>query len=859
MKNKETYITNKLEQLAQLNQDRRRADDCIDQLKERLQAKPPVVNHHSPRLSFQIAAGILIIIGLFFAFAPRFKGTNSVAWADVVKTFKGIAFFNASVYIKEDATNEPVQIEIWRNSQKKGRIRVDSQVLFADGGQVIAGYAINGTLRKIDIPEYNENGMAMAQKLFTFQDFSLDTVLAAFGVDQQRLEDTTPLINPAAMISKDLLVFDLQSTFSPEWLRIWVLRESKLPVRIRSWDPRDGDCVDVVMSYSAEQSPEFFDPDAYEQYLLDVQQGSADGGRANLAYALLEDPGHKDYTPQDLFEKAKAENAQTAPNSDDISGFHLPVVEQAGITEYGAVWVVASKSLNRRPDGNTFYGFSDISDDLGRNYREIHSIWRIDDISVNVFVPEDYPLDPARPAELTLRCATEATGPYEKEVLIGTVPLENWKTNTIWPQDRLEYSEPETMLRQAWSKTDQRPVCENILSLVEIIDTDGSHQHEIEKVKLRMLIKEKKYSDAAKMAETLLPAEYEIFKTAGQNADYYDFYDYIVAFAANGDVQQAADLFRELKQLKTDLSKYSPNAQKHLSERLARQLEGSQLYNLIRPLFDAGLNVDQVNKIVGFDVLENEDTKWYVPEKFRRQRDPRVIKQQAYMQELTERYTANPLKPGEMLFAPCPLKEVGYAGSVPDVQDHYFYIFNRPLHDLLKGYKSKELDHRVNRIQIDDDIQNPLLQHEIIYNAPKGFQWQACTEFLMQQYGLEAVESEENEMVLVAEYDGRQMKDYRDVRCPAVRGSTSTPGMMSFMTSSGISLRSVLDCLARDQGVMIVNNTGIDENMVVTLEMANFKTEKGMELATDWFRDNFGITFHTEQRRLPVWIIRKKE
>jgi len=301
----------------------------------------------SKMMKFTVAAVIIImaLIGI-----NQFGGSislTSVAWADVVEKFNSITFFNASVYIKENATDEPVQIEIWRNSQKKARIRVDGQVLFSDGGQVVAGYAIDNPVRKIEIEEYNDIGMAMSQRLFSFQEFSLDTVIKAFGISEDRVKETTPLINPAAMISEDMLVFDVQSDISPEWMRIWVLRESRLPVRIRSWDPRDGDCVDVVMSYSAEQSAEFFDPEAYEKILLEIQEGKGSGGSTNLAYALLDDPGGKAYTPKDLFEKAKLDRKNE--DSTDISGYHLPEIDQAGITEYGAVWILASKSQNRRP------------------------------------------------------------------------------------------------------------------------------------------------------------------------------------------------------------------------------------------------------------------------------------------------------------------------------------------------------------------------------------------------------------------------------------------------------------------------------------------------------------------------------
>lgn len=809
-------------------------------------------------LKTAVAATILIAVGITLYYKTGSIDGATVAWADVVKQFNSIAFFNASVYMKENATDEPVQIEVWRNSQKKTRIRVDDQVLFADGGQVVAGYAIEGAIRKIDTEEYNDMGMAMAQKLFSFQDFSLDTVIEAFGVGKDRLKETTPLINPAATISEDMLVFDVQSNISPEWMRIWVLRESRLPIRIRSWDPRHGDCVDVVMTYSAEQSAKFFDPNAYEQILLDVQQGTGAGGSANLAYALLQDPGGKEYTPKDLFEKAKTDTP--ANDSADISGYHLPKVKQAGVTAYGAVWIVASQSQNRRPDGYTFYGFSGICDEIGRTYRKSFDIHQTaEDTSVQVFVPETYPFDTAVPKELTLRCAVEATGPYQKEILIGNVKLDGWQTNTIWPQNRLKQDELQLIIQQAWTKADKSEDCQEILEFVQKLDTDNKYRHNIEKVKLRVLIKQRNYQEASLLAEKILPKEFEVFKNAKANASYYDFYDYIVAIAANGDVQKATELFNQIKQLKPDLSTYNSRAQKHIAERLDDQINRSILVNLTSSLFNAGLSIEQVNKIVGFDTLENENTKWSVPEQLRRQQDPRVIKQQEYLKELTKKYKANPLEPGQMVMNECQLKETAYMGPIPDVNDHFFYVFNIELHRFLKGYKSTGQDGRTNRIKIEDGVENPMLQHEIIFNSPKGFQWDECKEFVMSKFGLEAVESQTTETVLIAEYDGSPRKDYRDVRCPAVRGSTSTPGMISFMTSSGISLGSALNSLACNQEILVINDTGLDDKTIITQEVANFKTAKGMDLAEKWYKENFGITFRKEQRELPIWTIRKKQ
>jgi len=229
--------------------------------------------------------------------------------------------------------------------------------------------------------------------------------------------------------------------------------------------------------------------------------------------------------------------------------------------------------------------------------------------------------------------------------LVGYVKLDNWLKDTLWPQNRFRETELQIIVGQAWTKTNDRETFEEIVELIRRLDTDHKYGHQIEKIKLRMLINERNYEDAALLAETLLPAESEAFKNAKANASYRNFYDYIIAIAANKDVQRATELFNQIKQLKPefnqikqlkpDLSKYNKTAQKHIAERLARQVNGGDMYKLIQSLFGTGLDLKQVNTIVGFDVLQNEDTKWYVPPRFNpQQQDPHAIKQQAYLKRV---------------------------------------------------------------------------------------------------------------------------------------------------------------------------------------------------------------------------------
>jgi hypothetical protein len=125
--------------------------------------------------------------------------------------------------------------------------------------------------------------------------FSLETVIR--GIPGGELVDVTPLVNTDAVISEDLVVFDVEHEKSTQWFRIWALRESKLPVRIRMWDPTDGECADVLLTYSKQQQEIFFDPEEFSSKMKSLH-----GKDMNLAYMYLKDPGGKQIFPGSLNE-----------------------------------------------------------------------------------------------------------------------------------------------------------------------------------------------------------------------------------------------------------------------------------------------------------------------------------------------------------------------------------------------------------------------------------------------------------------------------------------------------------------------------------------------------------------------------
>lgn len=789
--------------------------------------------HHS---RFHYAAAAVIIIGVLtgiYQMTGSIDGAG-VAWADVVEQFQSMSFYNAILYFKEDAASEPKQIELWVSSEHKARVRVGSQVLFADKGKIVAGYDFCNK-RALDPVKYDETAEAILENLCQRQTLSLEHIVQMVG--RGKLQEVTPRINSDAMISKDLVVFDLQSGISSEWMRIWALRESKLPVRLRMWDPRDGECMDVFVTYEKQQSAAFFDHQRYEEMLL--EQSGAIGGVTNLAYAFLQDPGGQDYAPQDLFKK---------------NGYHMPQVEEIGITEHGAVWVIAAKSKNRKPDGRLFWGFSIVSDDLGRTYRPAGSSHlTMDDVSSQIFVSEDYPFDKRTAKNITLTCNVEKLRRNEPTETIGTIELTEWQKNSPLPQKWITETETDILLQEAYCRIGKKMYdkAESIVQMIQASPEADNYYHALKKLELRKLLQQRQFPEAVKLAEAILPAELETFKQPITQPRAVMFDDYLRAYAAHGDIDKAAGLWKQLKETKPDLSKYSKGAQKHLMRNLEESFSLSHDPSIVTDLFeDYGLTLEQVNRIFGFDVSKSEHTKWHIPEEYR---DPEITAWNQHLQELADHYKDHPLEPGDMAFRKRGQFRRISRFALPGLEDYRVSPVGGTLQDYMKY---SNYPNRIGRFQCDVEFENVELQHEIVMHGEVSSEKQV--DFVLSQYGLELVTGEDDCTVWTAEYDGRQLPDYQSIQPLAIRGSEK-PGAEHIICSGGISLQMLLNTLREDLDAVIENGTGLEDNTILSRVALNFNGKNGAELAEQWFKDNFGITFRKETRKMPIWIVRKRE
>ncbi len=235
-----------------------------------------------------LAAAVLIAAGVLVDRVAWPFGGN-VAWAQVTRRFQSVSFAYASIYMRTDALARPEQFELWMAKGGYARVRVGPQVVFGRDGRVIRAFDI----RWRHVVEANPVAADIIRMLQTPGEFSLETVIQS--ISGGKLVDITPAVNTEAAIGEDLAVFDAQSAVSPGWVRIYALRESRLPVGLRIWDPEQGFSVDALITYSKEQPTAFFDPEAFEAEL----KGS-DRSETDLAYLFLKDPGGQDITPGDL-------------------------------------------------------------------------------------------------------------------------------------------------------------------------------------------------------------------------------------------------------------------------------------------------------------------------------------------------------------------------------------------------------------------------------------------------------------------------------------------------------------------------------------------------------------------------------
>ncbi len=241
------------------------------------------------RLVFAALVFLSFII-LVSEFGTLLTGSN-VAWADVNQRFQFVPFFYASIYMKEGTLAQPQQFELWMGKGGYVRMRVGAQVIFGRNGQMTKAFDVRQR-NEVEAGEVNPMAMDIIRMLGTPNEFSFQMVIES--ISGGKLVDITPAMNTQAGIGRELVVFDARSALTPGWVRVYALRQTKLPVGLRIWDPGAGFVVDAIITYSKEQPAISFDPDAFSARLHGAES------ETSLAYLFLKDPGGQEMTPEEL-------------------------------------------------------------------------------------------------------------------------------------------------------------------------------------------------------------------------------------------------------------------------------------------------------------------------------------------------------------------------------------------------------------------------------------------------------------------------------------------------------------------------------------------------------------------------------
>lgn len=380
-----------------------------------------------PLLWFWAGAGLSGTLALA-ALAVAFLFSPAPSWAQVAERFRNLKFFNATVFFTSNVGQSPEKIDLWVAQDHRLRAHYRGLIFFGAEGQIKKVVsAVNGQ----DIPvadlqaylRFREGAgdpypaLTLVQgiaRLGEMREFSLDNLLQLLSSKRDLLHATA---NSEEKLGDDMQVFDLAARNRPEWMRLWVLRKSQLPVRLRMWDPSDGSQTELLFDYANEMPADAFDAGLVKTALLEKQ------GTPNRLYALLKDSGGHPLSPEQLFA---------------AHGYHLPEIDTVGRTPEGIVWVLSRNVENRRPDGESLYGWSTLSDNLGQTYTRRVMSWRADDgILVEYYVPADLGPNFRLPANYTLACVDEPGSSVLSNTrgakTIGSISITNWRETTSIP------------------------------------------------------------------------------------------------------------------------------------------------------------------------------------------------------------------------------------------------------------------------------------------------------------------------------------------------------------------------------------------------------------------------------------------
>jgi hypothetical protein len=240
--------------------------EAVEMLTSRAKSEIPTIQHPQKIRNIimkspitKLAAAAVIVIAVFICIEMFDTNGSSVVWADVAERFESVPFFNLTLYLGHETSTQAKKVEIWKSDDFRIRAHEENKVIFADfsnGKKNIIAY--DRTSKQL---VHGMGFVAMIlENLCADGRFSLKTIINSIPSE----DDIIKVETPDTAASKETVVFKIKHKTTPEWISIWALRTSKLPVRICFHDPRNNELGDFLFNYSEKKDNNFFDPETFK-------------------------------------------------------------------------------------------------------------------------------------------------------------------------------------------------------------------------------------------------------------------------------------------------------------------------------------------------------------------------------------------------------------------------------------------------------------------------------------------------------------------------------------------------------------------------------------------------------------------
>jgi hypothetical protein len=491
---------------------------------------------------------------------------GGVVWADVVKAMDRVQQFHVIIFNDDPRRSDPAEkllrLDIFYQQPDHWRAHGLGHVAFSTGGK-----RRTWSPKQRDFLE-NVKGQRTPDILpreFVDAHKKLGTLAGVlttmFDGDVPKGE---PVKSDEVASSQGIDVFDYAANASEKWARIWVLRESKLPLKMHLYYPDSDEFMLVTFDYSDPQPNVFFDADLFAAQAKRVQSDD----------------------PYRYYSIGSSPVAGMRPRAADQiheveGGYRAPKISRVVSNELGDVVIVTDDVKNLTPQGTRPHeqGYERITDTWGNRYLKVTDSSVVGPRGEHRWIY--MPMPPFNrgtgPRQLTMSYVVQPRYGEHKELATETLDVPTTGATTKpqdWPKDLAAQKQ------FAWNQYLQRfgTVAEQLVEIDRSLAADAKNLSALA-WKFRLLRKHGREPQAWTLFERDMRDR--IFGEAKVLNDYYvEASQYLLYLAAINRTD-------ELRDRSAAVRKILENAQKS-----AKDSKGSvKLYNLERvehnPLYPA--------------------------------------------------------------------------------------------------------------------------------------------------------------------------------------------------------------------------------------------------------------------------------